>query len=164
MLYLLDANILIQAHNTYYSIDRVPEFWEWLAYNARNDKIKMAFEILDEVKKGREDQLYHWIRDTNNYNALLLNEQANIVDVQRVIREGYAPDLTQTEMGVVGRDPFLITYALGYPDRCVVTNESSGTSKIRQNRRIPDVCTTFGIQWCNAFTLNSDLNFRTSWE
>jgi hypothetical protein len=32
MLYLLDANVLITAHNTYYAIDQVPEFWEWIAH------------------------------------------------------------------------------------------------------------------------------------
>lgn len=31
MLYLLDANVLITANNSYYALDRVPEFWEWLA-------------------------------------------------------------------------------------------------------------------------------------
>lgn len=32
MLYLLDANELITAHNLYYPIDVVPEFWEWLKF------------------------------------------------------------------------------------------------------------------------------------
>ena len=30
MLYLLDANVLIGAHNYYYPIDRIPQFWKWL--------------------------------------------------------------------------------------------------------------------------------------
>ena len=30
MLYLLDANVLIDANRDYYQIERVPEFWEWL--------------------------------------------------------------------------------------------------------------------------------------
>lgn len=30
MLCLLDANVLIGAHNDYYPIDRMPQFWEWL--------------------------------------------------------------------------------------------------------------------------------------
>lgn len=31
MLDLLDANVLIDANRDYYPIERVPEFWEWLA-------------------------------------------------------------------------------------------------------------------------------------
>ncbi len=30
MLYLLDANVLIDADRDYYPIDRVPEFWDWI--------------------------------------------------------------------------------------------------------------------------------------
>ncbi|MCY4508918.1 MAG: DUF4411 family protein [Acidobacteria bacterium] len=30
MLYLLDANVLIDAHRDYYPLGRVPEFWDWL--------------------------------------------------------------------------------------------------------------------------------------
>ena len=32
MLYLLDASVLITAYNSYYPIDRVPEYWEWLVH------------------------------------------------------------------------------------------------------------------------------------
>ena len=34
MLHLLDANVLITAHNQYYPIDQVPEFWGWLQHQA----------------------------------------------------------------------------------------------------------------------------------
>ncbi|MBI3208790.1 MAG: DUF4411 family protein [Candidatus Solibacter usitatus] len=34
MLYLLDANILITAHKSYYPLDQVPEFWSWLKHQA----------------------------------------------------------------------------------------------------------------------------------
>ena len=29
-LYLLDANVLIRAHEDYYPVDRIPPFWTWL--------------------------------------------------------------------------------------------------------------------------------------
>lgn len=32
MLYLLDANVLIDANRDYYPISRVPEFWDWLVH------------------------------------------------------------------------------------------------------------------------------------
>ena len=40
MLYLLDANILITAHNTYYPIDRVPEFWSLLQHQGAAGFVK----------------------------------------------------------------------------------------------------------------------------
>jgi len=35
MLYLLDANTLIDAKRDYYPIDRVPEFWSWLIFQGQ---------------------------------------------------------------------------------------------------------------------------------
>jgi hypothetical protein len=32
LLFLLDANVLINANRDYYPIDRVPELWEWLVH------------------------------------------------------------------------------------------------------------------------------------
>lgn len=44
MLYLLDANVLITANNTYYPVDRVPEYWEWLTHMSKAGYIKMPLE------------------------------------------------------------------------------------------------------------------------
>jgi hypothetical protein len=35
MLYLLYANVLITASNSYYPIDQVPEFWAWCSIKPR---------------------------------------------------------------------------------------------------------------------------------
>jgi hypothetical protein len=56
VLYLFDANVLITAGNTYYPIDQVPEFWEWLHYQGMAGNIKLPLEIMEEIlagKKGR---------------------------------------------------------------------------------------------------------------
>lgn len=142
----------------------MPEFWEWLVHKGRGGHVKIPFEIIDEIKSGtKEDLLYTWIRNPENIDALLLDEEVSTVAVQQVVNRGYASDLTDDQIEGLGRDPFLIAYALGHPDRWVVTNETR-TNKQRQNRKIPDVCTTLGVQWCDAFTFNNALDFRTSWK
>ena len=50
MLYLLDASVLISAHNQYYAVDRVPEYWEWLRHVASQGLVKMPIEIYEEIK------------------------------------------------------------------------------------------------------------------
>jgi hypothetical protein len=45
MLYLLDANVLITANNTYYPIDQVPEFWSWLQYQAASGYVKVPLVV-----------------------------------------------------------------------------------------------------------------------
>jgi hypothetical protein len=41
-----------------------------------------------------------------------LHETVDITLVQNVVNNGYAPDLTDVEVEAIGRDPFLIAYAL----------------------------------------------------
>jgi hypothetical protein len=147
VLYLLDSNVLITAHNAYYPIDQVPEFWGWLQYQGKSGRVKIPVEIMEEMLAGRkeDDRLLDWLRDIANKKALLLDEQVDTALVQRVISDGYANDLTDDEIEKLGRDPFLVAYALAYVERCVVTTEVSRPSKKRQNRKIPDVCKTLSL-------------------
>lgn len=166
MLYLLDASILITAHNSYYPIDRVPEFWEWLLHQGITGKVKIPQEILEEVLEGRAegDSLLGWLNDCDTKQALSLADEVDPALVQRVVYDGYASDLTDIEVMHIGRDPFLIAHALAEPERCVVTVETSSPKKQRQNRKIPDVCKTFTVNCCGPFDLNRALGFRTTWK
>ncbi len=167
MLYLLDASVLITAHNAYYPLDRVPEYWEWLVHMGQQGKVKVPFEIFEEVKDGpadaEKDLLYAWLNDEATKSALLLPEKVNPLLVQRILNDGYAPDLTDDQIEQIGRDPFLIAYAMVAADRCVVTVETSEPKKTRQNRKIPDVCKTLSQACCNPFAFNKALGFRTQW-
>ena len=143
MLHLLDANVLITANRLYYPLERVPEFWEWLLHHAA------ARQVLS---------------DRDHLDAMCFDEEADIELVQRVINNGYAPDLNDQEVEIIGRDPFLIAYALHAPaDRCVVTTEVSKPKRVRANRRVPDVCTQMQIPWMDSFGLATALDFSTAW-
>lgn len=169
MLYLIDANVLITAHNDYYPIDGVPEFWDWVLHQAALGTIKMPLEIYEEVKLGgkdsQKDMLYGWIAETGVKKALVLEENVSVPLVTKCINDGYASDLNDSELQQVGRDPFLIAYAMASPkDRCVVSNEVSSPSKTRHRRKIPDVCAAMGIQSCNIFQMTRVLAFKTGWK
>ncbi len=163
MIYLLDANVLVDAHRDYYSISRVPEFWDWLEHHGSRGVIKLPVEIYEEVKDGK-DALALWVRKPNIKSALLLDSDADVTLVSRAVEQGYAPDLTDDEVLKIGRDPFLVSYALRDPaSHCIVTTEVSKPSKQRANRHIPDVAASLGISSCNTFELARVLDFRTNW-
>ena len=50
--------------------------------------------------------------DHENKVALELEEEADVAFLRRVIEGGYAIDLDDEEVEIVGRDPFLIAYGL----------------------------------------------------
>lgn len=161
-LYLLDANVLIDAKRDYYPFDMVPEFWDWLVHMTQRGTIKIPQEVYDKLTDGNRDELAEWLK--SNKSALLFAEEVNAEILNRVIEQGYAPDLTESEVEMLNEDPFLIAYAfVDKEQRCVVTTEVSSPSKLRANRKIPDVCNNFGVSCHNTFTLLRDLNFKTGW-
>ena len=93
---------------------------------------------------------------------MILAEDVVQETVAIVIENGYADDLTDIEAEKLGRDPFLIAYALADSGhRTVVTTEVSKPRRTRANRHIPDVCRDFNVPCCNTFDLVRALDFRT---
>ena len=103
MIYLLDANVLIDANRDYYSIERVPEFWDWLQHHGQQGAVKVPLEIFEEVKDGT-DSLARWIKQTEVRDALLLDVAAEVALVSHAVDHGYAPDLTDDEVILAGDD------------------------------------------------------------
>ena len=162
MLYLLDANVLIAANRDYYPLGRVPEFWDWLADRGAKQRTKIPLEMYEEVLAGQKDDLTVWLKQ--NRVALLLDEKVDRRLVAQVTDAGYAADLKDVEVERLGRDPFLIAYALADPDRrTVVTTEVSRPSKRRANRHIPDVCEDLKVHHCNTYEFIKALDFTTGW-
>lgn len=163
MIYLLDADSLIRADRTYYPPKRFPVFWEWLRYNAAADRIKIPFEQYHEIVAGR-GELVEWLKEEETKVALLLDEEADQRLVVEVTKKGYAPDLDDSELEKIGRDPFLIAYAyVAIQERVVVTLENSAPKKQRANRKIPDVCKDLGVGCRTLFELIDELDFTTKW-
>lgn len=169
MLYLIDSNCLIMAHNQFYPTDRVPEYWHWVRHHAKNGQIKMPSEIFAEIKEGahdaEKDLLYSWVQTPGVKDDLILREDCNFAYVQEILIKGYAPDLNEIELAKIGRDPFLIAYGRADPaGRCVVSHEVSSRDAKRTKRKIPDVCEQFGVHSCSFWQLLRKLDFRTSWD
>ncbi|MRT29331.1 DUF4411 family protein [Herbaspirillum sp. CAH-3] len=166
-LYLLDANVLIDAHNKYYAVDMVPEFWEWLLHSALSGRVAMPLETFEEVKGGpnaKKDGLNEWLHSADVEKNLVLPEEFDGGLLQRVM-DTYAPDLTDVEVEQVGRDPFLIAYCLADPaSRCVVSNEVSKPAKQRANQKVPDVSRKVGVECCDTFAMLRRLGFKTGWK
>ncbi len=58
-MYLLDANVFIQAKNLHYGFDFCPAFWEWLVKQHEAETVFSVEKVLDELKAGA-DPLSEW--------------------------------------------------------------------------------------------------------
>ena len=161
MLFLIDANVLIRAHEDYYPIERVPQFWRWLEHEARAGRIKMPLEIHNEIADSR-GPLRDWTCRREVKEALVLDEEVDADVLDQVLRDGYGEDLTEVDLEKIGNDAFLIAYAMAERDRVVVTKEVSRPRAVRSNRKIPDVCNTLDVECVHDFELYRRLNFSTA--
>ena len=161
LLYLLDANTLIDADQYYYGVNQVPQFWDWLLHEADAGRVKMPEEIWHEIKNS-SSALGPWINDSAHKRLLILDEQPDAGLLNTVINTAYAPDLTDAELEQIGADPFLVAYSLvDAADRVVVTKEVSAPSKLRGKRKLPDACNIMQVRWMTDFTMYKTLNFKT---
>ena len=161
MIYLLDSNVLIRAHEDYYPIDRVPQFWEWIIDIAEAGHVKMPFEIHDEIADSN-GPLKDWICSPQVKSALILDEEAEAQLVEKDLTVGYGGPLSDSDLEKTGQDPFLVAYALVNPRRVVVTKENPKPSAQKGNRKVPDVCDALGVKWTRDFVLYRLLNFSTA--
>ena len=161
-MYLIDANVLMEAHATFYPIDRIPQFWDWLVEQGVAGLIKIPYEIHQEFD-GKRGLHVEWINDQVVKAALLLNENADPALVVRAINSGYQgqdPRFNDVEHAKYGADPFLIAYALAAPERTVVTREVSKRKQRLGNSKLPDACDDCGVEWITDFELYRRLNFN----
>lgn len=170
MIYLLDANTLIDAKRDYFEFERVPEFWGWLQHQGGIGSVKVPVEIYEEFEEpkngeGGRDSLAEWASDEEVRGALLFSEDADRRIVSRVISQGYCQNPTDQEIEKMGRDPFLIAYAVrDLRNRVVVTTEFSKPARQRANRKVPDVCGDLGVRCINTFQFLRELDFKTGWK
>lgn len=54
-MYLLDANVFIQAKNLHYGLDFCPGFWEWLDQAAASGRVASTREVFDELLAGDDE-------------------------------------------------------------------------------------------------------------
>ena len=163
MLYLLDADTLITGDREAYPLKRFKTFWTWLCHQGNLGNVKIPLEQYEEITEG-QGALVDWLKQTDIKQALLLNEDADPVLVDHVIQRGYG-NLTEDEIERVGRDPFLIAYATAaVGQRTIVSFERSMPAKQRANRKVPDVCLTFGVPCIKLFDMIRALDFTTDWQ
>lgn len=161
-MFLIDANVLITANNTYFPLTDFPPYWEWLERQGADGQITMPREIYEEISGGSYD-LADWIKSADVKDALLLDEEAELGLVRQAMQLGYQadnPKFTDSEVIKVGRDAFLVAYGLVDSGRIVSTKEVSKRTKRLGASRLPDACDDCGVKWCDDFTMQRHLDFN----
>lgn len=150
MVYLLDANVFIQAKNLHYGFDFCPAFWDWLD-DANRRKIVFSIEkVLDELIAGNDD-LADWA-GARGTGFFLPPDEKMLAAFSRVSRwvnsQGYDPAAVNTFLQVA--DYYLIAHALAH-GFAIVTHEIP--AQTRKKVKIPNVCIALGIRHMTPYEM-----------
>lgn len=154
MIYLLDANTLIEAKNRYYRMTICPAYWSWIQRSQGAGVVASIEPVGDELRRGH-DELAEWAKD---HDGLFLSVSED--DTQQAfgaVAAHVAARAGEMKAGALedflgGADPWLIAKAMALKDAVVVTHEQFNL-QMRRKYSIPNVCQHFGVQWIDTFEL-----------
>lgn len=148
---MLDANVLINAKNTYYPFDLVPGFWNWLKQEAEENRVYSIVRVRDELRKGN-DQLARWARELPESFWLRDNTPATasaLADLSGWANTPgrYSAIAVQT---FYGSADYLLAAQAKANGFTVVTHETRAPKKTNRIR-LPDACDALGVSVMTPF-------------
>lgn len=156
--YCLDANVLIQAWQKYYSPVLCPDYWKILDELGSEGRIFICQEVYDEIVKT-EDDLSLWLKG-RNIPVRKANESV-IGSLKEIYKTPAHLKLVDNTKNRSLADPWVIAHAMEN-NSVVVTKEEKVTQANSTKVKIPNVCDNVGVRWINDFEFVQELNFRFS--
>ena len=155
--YCLDANVLIQAWQKYYSPKFCPDYWDLLKELGSTDKIYVPKMVFEEIVRT-EDELAAWLKTSK----IKIHEIK--AEVTECLKKIYAADPRHEHLvdNIKKRslaDPWVIAHALS-DNSCVVTKEEKITASNSDKIRIPNVCENMGVRCINDFQFVEEMNIK----
>ena len=153
-LYCLDANVLIEAWNGYYSPQLCLSYWEVLQDLGRSDRIFLPHDVGQEILRT-QDKLAEWLSEGSI--PIRKNTQASGLALARI----FATDERHERLvdNIKGRslaDPWVIAHAME-TGATVVTREKATAESGSKRIRIPDVCCKMGVRCITDFQFLREL-------
>ncbi|MDV3251989.1 DUF4411 family protein [Devosia sp. BK] len=159
MIYLLDANVFIEAKNRYYAFDIVPAFWTWMD-NVVAQNVRTITMVRDELMV-KDDPLGEWMRDRKDADWVLPvdDEATQLAFAEIVVELGNSSYLQPgIDKFLSGADPWLIAKAKAL-GATIVTHEVAD-EHIRKRVPIPNLCGSRSIVCLNTFETMRDLQAK----
>ncbi|WP_291967014.1 DUF4411 family protein [Maribacter sp.] len=157
VIYCIDANILIQAWQKYYSPDICPSYWEVLDELGQKGKIFIPELVYEEIQKG-EDDLFKWLKNSKIPIKKIDGEVANC------LKEIYAANSDHQYLvssnGIHSKaDPWVIAHAMK-EKATVVTKEKKDFISKKTKIKIPHVCDNMNVDWIDDFDFIKKVNLK----
>jgi predicted nucleic acid-binding protein len=158
-IYCLDANVLIQAYQKYYSPKFCPDYWEILDELGKQGKIFLP-EIVNEEITRTEDDLSKWLKKSS-IQIRKIDEPVTKCLQDIYSKNSLHKNLVDNTKARSLADPWVIAHAMR-EKATVVTKEEKVTALNSAKIKIPNVCDNMGVRWINDFQFVRELNIQFS--
>lgn len=159
--YVLDANVFIEASRRYYAFDLGTKFWDILLQHANEGTIESIDRVLKQDLDKGKDELAKWANSTLIHAFRSTDEEDVIESYKNVMSWVFGqPQFTDAAKAEFAKEPdgWLAAYALA-KGRVVVTHEVLRPD-IRIRVPIPNVCEPFHIRYIDTFAMLRELGAR----
>ncbi len=160
--YVLDANVFMEAARRYYAFDLAPGFWRSLQHYAAAGLVKSIDWVKQELDRGSDD-LADWA-NTEFKDAFASTNRQDVVEAYARIMAWVADRDQYTTAAkhrfASGADGWLVAFAIAC--RGVVVTQELPAPHARNSVKIPEVCEEFGIEYVDTFTMLRALNIVLS--
>lgn len=163
-IYVLDANVFMEAHRRYYSFELCPGFWECLLHHHSEARLISIDQVRDEIFAG--DSLEAWVKAaapkglfaSTRDPAVAAHFQAMMAWVQS--EPQFQPG-AKAEFAQVA-DGWLAAYAKTH-GHVLVTHEEYAR-EARKRVPLPNVCRQFNVDYMDTFAMLRKLDARFLWK
>ncbi|MEN6445842.1 MAG: DUF4411 family protein [Candidatus Cloacimonas sp.] len=164
--YVLDADVFIEAHKRYYSFDIAPGFWAALLKYAKQGEIISIDKVQDEINDGYDlknpnepDDLAIWATEQFQPYFMTTKTEEVLQEYSKMIiwalnNDYYGPAVKYKFADYKKADCWVIAYAKAY-NKTLVTDEIYSNTK--KKIPIPNVCKEFDVHYVNTFQMLRNL-------
>ena len=163
--FVLDANVFIQAHRRYYAFNICPGFWNCLLYYQKANRVLSIDRVRAEIVTGQKDTLEKWVKDSTSNEFFVSTKNSEIVTrfgemMQWVQESSHYLNTAKKEFAHVA-DGWLVAYASNNSYTVVTEEEYNRDQKNRVP--IPNLCEIFNVKYTNTFGMLANLGVKLTW-
>jgi len=156
-IYCLDANVLIEAWQKYYSPKFCTDYWNILNVQGIQGRIFIPEIVYEEITRT-EDDLSKWLKESK-IPIRKIDEQVTQCLQAIYSKNPLHKNLVDNTKARSLADPWVIAHAIN-EKATVVTKEEKVTALNSNKIKIPNVCDNMGVRWINDFKLIEELNIQ----
>jgi predicted nucleic acid-binding protein len=156
-IYCIDANVLIQAWQKYYSPKYCPDYWSVLNELGIQGKIFLSQMVFDEITRT-DDGLSKWLKKSK-IPVRKVDEPVTKCLQGIFSKNPIHKYLVDNIKGRSLADPWVIAHAIN-EGATVVTKEEKVTAINSTKIKIPNVCDNMGVNWINDFQFIEEMGIK----